>query len=610
MLDERMTSFAKKPMAVAAGAPSPALLERARALLNEQRALLAARVDRSFALLLLVQYAACIVAALFVAAHRFGVSSPDGRALVLAAVLFGALFTAPSVALALIRPGETLTRHVVAAGQMLMSGLFIYISGGRVETHFHVFGSLAFLAFYRDWRVLITASVIVALDHAIRGAFWPMTIYGTPVVDHWRWLEHAGWVVFEVTFLTLSIRQSREMLMNIATRRAELEQTRDTALLASRAKDDFMAVLSHELRTPLTPSLMTLNALAEDERLDEETREELDRVRRNVELEARLIDDLLDVTRITSGKLQLSPGHVDLHSLLVHILDTCRTEFQQKQITVTQRFEATRHWNYGDSARLQQVFWNLIRNAVKFTPAGGRIEVTTKDAGDRIRIDITDSGIGITEDVLPKIFERFEQGGAGTTRQFGGLGLGLSICRAIVELHRGAIRAESRGRGWGSTFTVVLPAQPAAPAPKPTSQTQMLRLSGVLPRRVLLVDDHPDTRETLAKLLIRAGYEVTSADGVRSALDKATKTKFDILVSDLGLPDGHGTDLMRELKTRYQLPGVAFSGFGMQEDVQRSHEAGFSAHLTKPVDFKQLKEAMGQALSNNLRAAAAAAANQ
>jgi two-component system CheB/CheR fusion protein len=182
--------------------------------------------------------------------------------------------------------------------------------------------------------------------------------------------------------------------------------------------------------------------------------------------------------------------------------------------------------------------------------------------------------------------------------------LGLSICRAIVELHRGVIRAESRGRGWGATFTIVLPAKREAPAATPISQTQVLRVSGKLPRRVLLVDDHQDTRETLAKLLTRSGYEVTGADSMQTALEEAATKTFDILVSDLGLPDGHGTELMREVKAHYHLPGIAFSGFGMQDDVEKSLEAGFSAHLTKPIDFKQLKEAMGEALNNTPRVAA------
>jgi len=578
---------------------SRAARERAAEYFEEQRALFANRVDRSFVILMLVQYLAGIVIALGISPGAWASTGIAPRWHILAAILLGGLFTGVPLALMLLKPRHLVTRHAIAAGQMCMSGLLIHLSGGRIETHFHVFGSLAFLAFYRDWRLLATASGVVVLDLIVRGSLWPMSIFGTPTVDHWRWLEHTGWVIFEDAFLFVAIRHTVELLQSVALRRAELEQARDTAEQASRAKDDFMAVLSHELRTPLTPSLMTLGALEDDTRLDERVREEVAMVRRNVELEARLIDDLLDLTRIESGKLELSTANVDVHALLRHILQTCRAEFDAKQLTIVRRLDASRSWVYGDGARLQQVFWNLLKNAVKFTPTGGRIEVKTQDSGEKIRIDVIDSGMGIEPEVLPKIFKRFEQGGTDVTRQFGGLGLGLSIARAIVEMHRGAIRAESRGRGWGTTFTVAIPARAEAPTAVPNTQTQKLRLSGALPRRVLLVDDHFDTRETLAKLLKRSGYEVATADCVTAAKERAAHAEFDILVSDLGLPDGHGCDLMRELHERYGLPGVAFSGYGMEGDVQRSLEAGFSAHLTKPVDFLKLKEAMGMALSGS-----------
>jgi signal transduction histidine kinase/CheY-like chemotaxis protein len=409
----------------------------------------------------------------------------------------------------------------------------------------------------------------------------------------------------EWLFLCLWLRQHEAVLRNSLQERAELEAEQMKTAQASRAKDDFMAVLSHELRTPLTPSLMMLNALSDDDRVDETVRRDLAMVRRNVELEARLIDDLLDLTRVASGKMQMTPGNVDGHKLLEDLLDTCQGEFQAKGITVKRAFEARRPWLYGDSARLQQVFWNLLKNAVKFTPAGGRIEVRTSDAEDKLRVDVTDTGVGIPAEVLPRLFQRFEQGSDEVTRQFGGLGLGLSICRSIVEMHRGAIRAESRGSGWGATFTVVLPARATAPTAKSGMQTQLLRLNGVLPRRVLLVDDHVDTRETLARLLTKASYEVTLAATVGEALQKAAEAKFDILVSDIGLPDGSGLDLMKKVREEYGMRGVAFSGYGMEEDVQKSLEAGFFAHLTKPVEFGRLKEAMGQALQNKTAAAAA-----
>ena len=561
---------------------------RARELYEQQRVVAVRQVHRSFVVLMGCQYAAALLGALVF-------TSPESLGFTPALVL-GALYASVPVFMALRYPDLTVTRHVIAAGQMLVSSLLIHVTGGRLETHFHVFGSLAFLAFYRDWRVLVTASAMISLDHLVRGLFWPGSVFGIATVDHWRWLEHTGWIVFEVAFLILAVRQNQETLWRLMEGRAELEGARDTAEQASHAKDEFLAVLSHELRTPLTPSLMTLSTLAEDESLPAEAREEIELVRRNVELEARLIDDLLDLTRIARGKLELSQTNVDLHTLLTQILQTSRMEFEEKGLTVERSLKAKHHWIYGDSARLQQVFWNLLRNAVKFTPRGGKIIVSTEDAHDRIKIDFSDTGVGIAADVLPKIFQRFEQGGAQVTRQFGGLGLGLSICRAIVDLHRGAIRAESRGPGWGATFTVVLASRGGAPATaKLGSLTQKLRLSGKLPNRVLLVDDHADTRETIRKLLTRTGYDVTVAGSLETALQKAGEASYDILLSDIGLPDGSGWDLMAAVRGR--MPGIAFSGYGMEEDVRKSHEAGFSAHLTKPVDFPKLKEAMTQALS-------------
>jgi CheY-like chemotaxis protein len=257
--------------------------------------------------------------------------------------------------------------------------------------------------------------------------------------------------------------------------------------------------------------------------------------------------------------------------------------------------EAKAHWVYGDSARLQQVFWNLLKNAIKFTPEGGSIILRTADICDGIRVEITDTGIGISQEVISTLFRPFQQGGEAVTRRFGGLGLGLSICRGIVELHQGTIRVQSAGLGRGTTFTVDLPVQ-AAPEKTEKEGPEFRSRFGEPPRRILLVDDHSDTRHTLARLLSRAGYDVTTAESVGSALQKATANKFDLLISDIGLPDGTGRDLMSVLSTRFGLRGIAFSGFGMEGDVRKSLDAGFSAHLTKPVDFQRLKDEMARAL--------------
>jgi signal transduction histidine kinase/ActR/RegA family two-component response regulator len=499
-----------------------------------------------------------------------------------------------------LRPGAVLTRHVVAVGQMLMSSLLIHVTGGRIETHFHIFGSLAFLAFYRDWKVLITASLVVSFNHFIGGVYWPQSAFGVIAANPLRWLEHTGWVIFEDVFLILSIRQNRQILRDIAHRRAELEEAKETAECANRAKDDFLAVLSHELRTPLTPALASLSAMVNDADVSLEIREELRMIQRNVGMEAHLIDDLLDLSRIASGKVQMSESAVDVHSILTHILDTSRPELLKKRLTIGHALDAKVPCVQGDSSRLQQVFWNLFKNAMKFTPEGGCIIVRTSNLGQILRVDVTDTGIGIPETVIDKLFRPFQQGGESVTRRFGGLGLGLSICRGIIELHRGEIRVQSVGEGKGATFTVDLPVHaPSALAEEIPSE--IVPSPGKPAMRVLLVDDHVDTRNTLSRLLARAGYDVTTAESVGSALQKAAEMEFDLLISDIGLPDGTGRDLMSTLRPQFGLPGIAFSGFGMEEDIRQSLEAGFSAHLVKPVDFQRLKNEIARALARSGR---------
>jgi PAS domain S-box-containing protein len=370
-----------------------------------------------------------------------------------------------------------------------------------------------------------------------------------------------------------------ELLVRERQARAELEAV-------SRAKDRFLAALSHELRTPLTPVLMAVSALESDPDTPEALRGELGMVRRNVEMEARLIDDLLDLTRIAQGKLDLKPSLVDMHALVREAIGICRRELEAKPLDFSFRAEAGRYCVQGDGARLQQVIWNLLRNAVKFTPPGGCILVTTTDReGDRLRVEVADTGIGIPAEVLPRIFDAFEQGDPAITHQFGGLGLGLAISRGLVEAHGGTLTASSPGKDRGSTFTVELA---GAREPEDSGCTPPCAEDGGPARslRILLVDDHPDTLGTLARMLRRAGHEVTTAISVASALEAASTGPYDLLISDVGLPDGSGVDLMRRL---HPLPGIALTGYGMESDIAKSREAGFLAHLTKPVDPGRLE---------------------
>ncbi len=369
-----------------------------------------------------------------------------------------------------------------------------------------------------------------------------------------------------------------------------ITQAKEQAEAASRAKDDFLAALSHELRTPLTPVLMTATELQGDPSLPLEVRDQLAMMRRNIELEARLIDDLLDLTRISRGKLQIHPAIVDLHQLIEQSAEIASNDGFGKQVRIVFALEAARPHVMGDSARLQQVFWNIIKNALKFTATGGRVTVCTRndDAG-MIVVSVTDTGLGIRADVLPHIFEAFEQGEITFQQRFGGLGLGLAISRAIVEIHGGEIHAQSEGVGHGATFSVALA---TVEAPKSIASSQSRPHPPRRARRLLVVEDHEETLTVLARLLRRRGHHVISARSMREGLAAAAKENFDAVISDLGLPDGTGFELMAKLRSAHGLRGIALSGYGMDEDLRRSREAGFGAHLTKPVDFGQLERAL------------------
>jgi signal transduction histidine kinase/response regulator RpfG family c-di-GMP phosphodiesterase len=361
------------------------------------------------------------------------------------------------------------------------------------------------------------------------------------------------------------------------------QKARAEAERANLAKDSFLAMLSHELRTPLTPVLTSVIALEQEEDLPAETRASLQMIHRNVQLEARLIDDLLDLTRISKGKVQLNLEEVDAHLLLQSALEICQAEIDHKHLSLEKDFAAEKVCLEADPARLQQIFWNLIKNAVKFTPEGGRLGIRTANDEGQLRVQISDSGMGIDAETLPKIFNAFEQG---ERTRLGGLGLGLAISKALVETHKGKLFGESAGKNQGATFTVSFPlaenhsgANAVNPPLSPAARKSM---------RVLLVEDHEDTNRSLTSLLRRRGYFVQAARSVQGALELAAKERFDVLVSDIGLPDGSGIDVMQALNSEHPVFGIALTGFGMEEDVRRSHAVGFHHHLIKPVDLNRL----------------------
>ncbi len=391
----------------------------------------------------------------------------------------------------------------------------------------------------------------------------------------------------------------------------DLEAARDEAVAASQAKDDFLAALSHELRTPLNPVLLLASASAEDERIPPEIRAIFETIHKNVDLEARLIDDLLNITRISRGKLALERKAMDAHAVIRDAMANVSADVAQKHLSLRVRFGARRQILDGDAVRLQQVFWNVLKNAVKFTQEGGAITVTTSNppGTEDLEITVTDTGIGMTRDELGRVFDAFAQGdhaGGGGSHRFGGLGLGLAISRMLVQSHAGQIQADSPGPGLGSIFTIRLPlaVQPDEwPTQRGMPALQRSHGSGqgrAENTRILLVEDHEATRAALQQLLSRRRYQVTAVGSGAEAISAAKEKSFDLLISDIGLPDCSGYDLMEALSKDKPVKGIALTGYGMERDISRSRSAGFQTHLTKPIRMESLEKAIVETLTSSL----------
>ena len=366
----------------------------------------------------------------------------------------------------------------------------------------------------------------------------------------------------------------------------ELREQKEAAEAANSAKDRFLAALSHELRTPLNPVLMWACDHAEDEDLSPQIKEGLAMICRNIGLEARLIDDLLDLTKIARGKLELNLQPCNADALLHHAIEIVRSQLSGKELRLSVSLSASNHQILADPTRIEQVFWNLLKNAQKFTPEHGEISIRSYEPGpDMVAFEISDNGSGVQPALLDKIFTAFEQGG----HKGEGLGLGLAICKAIVDMHGGTLTGANRATGQGAVFTVTLNTSSAA-AQGADEETKAPAAWRKL--RILIVEDHEATASVMSRLLERAGHEVVMATTVGRAFEIIKTDSFDLLVSDLGLPDGSGYQVMREVAKLGSAKGIAVSGYGMDEDIQRSTDAGFSAHLTKPIDVRELTDAI------------------
>ena len=390
---------------------------------------------------------------------------------------------------------------------------------------------------------------------------------------------------------------NRERLLLLDSER----EARSQAEQASRMKDEFLATLSHELRTPLNAVLGWANILRLGKRQGEELIQGLDIIERNARIQAKIIEDLLDMSRIISGKVRLDAQWIELAAVLNESIETLRSTAQAKGVRLQAMLDLFAGPIFGDPSRLQQVFWNLLNNAIKFTPKDGKVEVLLKRAGSEVEVTVVDTGEGIAPGFLPYVFDRFQQGDASTTRRHGGLGLGLAIVKELVELHGGTVRVESEGLGKGATFTVRLPLTAAYSEPDKEDQLPEAVLPGNQPLpevslaniRVLVVDDEIDACDLVKVLLEMAGATVSTAGSASEAMEHILATRPDVLVCDIGMQDEDGYSLIRRLralekKEEGALPAIALSAYARSEDRTKAIRSGFQNHLAKPVEPAEL----------------------
>lgn len=622
--------------------------QRSEELYRQHRQSIFKSIDRLFAWLMAVQWLAAIAVAVWVSPKTWSGEASQTHVHMWAAVILGGIISLFPCALALTRPGWVVTRYTIAIGQTLMSALLIHLTGGRIETHFHIFGSLVILSFYRDWRVLIPATVVVAADHIVRGVYWPQSVYGVLVAEPWRWLEHAAWVVFEDIFLFLSCLRSQQEMRFIARRTAQLETTnkvvedkvihisreiserkeaeaamqlaKEEAERANGAKSEFLSRMSHELRTPMN-AILGFAQLLELDSLTAQQREGVAHILKGGRHLLLLINEVLDISRIESGRLSLSAEPVRLSEVVQETLDLVRPLASQKNVQLNGGESiGSERYIFADRQRLKQVFLNLLSNAIKYNRPGGTVTLScietaphniAKGAGTEfrnrtghhstsLRLAVRDTGKGIAAENLRRLFSPFDRLGAEQT-SVEGTGLGLALSKRLVEAMGGTMGVESV-LGEGSVFWVELSgAQGPDDLQKRLEEEAVCGVQASEPAQTILyIEDNLSNLKLVERILTRRpGFRLMSAMQGGLGLDLAREHHPDLILLDVNLPDMGGGEVLGHLRkdTRTKsIPVVVISADAMMSQIERLLAAGAQAYLTKPIDVHKFLEVLDQIL--------------
>ncbi len=581
--------------------------------MQAERARLARNTDVVFAGLMVVQWIAGILAAFLISPRTWIGATSHVHTHVWAAVLLGGVLAAGPVFMVWRFRGHVLTRHVIAAAQMAFSALLIHLMGGRIETHFHVFVSIAFLAFYRDIGVLLTATVVIAADHCIRGLFWPESVFGTLDASNWLWLEHAAWVVFEDLVLVVSVRRGLADMRENAEREAGIEQTVEErthelhealarAEEANRCKTAFLANMSHEIRTPMT-AILGYTDVVEEAKTPSEQKDALETIRRNGRHLVEIINEILDLSKLDASEMRVEQIECYPLKIVADVVTTSMARAAAKGVVI--EVEVAREIPeriVSDPTRLRQVLLNLVGNAVKFTRTGSVQLVLSCDRdAELMRFAVIDTGVGLDEADAERLFQPFQQSDNSMARRFGGTGLGLSISRELARLLGGDIKVRSEV-GTGATFVFtcatgvlddvsMLAASPERAKKEAAPAQNAAQLEGL---RILVAEDGPDNQRLIRFMLKKAGADVTMVENGRLALEAALEqrtagTPFDVIFMDMQMPEMDGYTATRTLRDEsYAGPIIALTAHAMSGDRERCMEAGCDEFATKPIDRKQL----------------------